>query len=167
MKKRVLTVGVVLALAIGLAGIAAAGLDFGKYRDKTLANLSKDQFGFGGPLANSSSQQVTRQQAQADPSSLFTLANGLTRTGGIHRRRPGHRPELLLAGHAITPSICIACNEQSTSGPGLQRIDIATGAATTIVTGTRFCDPVRQTPWGTYIFGEEAGTAGAAAASTS
>jgi hypothetical protein len=48
MKKRVLTVGVVLALVSALAGIAAASLDFGVYRDKTLANLSKDQFGFKG-----------------------------------------------------------------------------------------------------------------------
>jgi hypothetical protein len=78
MKKRDLTVGVVLALAIGMAGIAAAGLDFGKYRDKTLASLSQDQFGFKGPLAHSSTKQVTQQQALDNPLSLFTLAKGLS-----------------------------------------------------------------------------------------
>ena len=59
------------------------------------------------------------------------------------------------------PTSLIACNEQGTSAPGLQRIDLATGTATTIVTGTTSCDPVRATPWGTVLFGEEAGSSGA------
>jgi hypothetical protein len=34
---------------------------------------------------------------------------------------------------------------------------VTTGAAETIVTGTVDCDPVEATPWGTVVFGEEAG----------
>jgi Alkaline phosphatase PhoX len=156
MKNRVLTVSVVLALAIGMAGIAAASLDFGKYRDKTLANLSKDQFGFGGPLANSSSQQVTRQEAQADPTSLFTLAKGLTARVVSTEAAPVIDQSAFWP-NAKHPEYLIACNEQGPGAPAVQRINIATGAATTIVSGTRFCDPVRQTPWGTYVFAEESG----------
>jgi hypothetical protein len=44
-----------------------------------------------------------------------------------------------------------------TTDPGLVRIDLATGEWATIVTGTTSCDPVRLTPWGTILFGEEAG----------
>jgi hypothetical protein len=41
--------------------------------------------------------------------------------------------------------------------PGLVRINLASGAQQVIVTGTADCDPVRRTPWGTILFGEEAG----------
>src|SRR5205823_255710 len=36
-------------------------------------------------------------------------------------------------------------------------IRLSDGLAETIVTGTTSCDPVRKTPWGTVLFGEEAG----------
>src|SRR5262249_32275062 len=54
----------------------------------------------------------------------------------------------------------IACNEQGATEPGLQRISLATGAAETILTGTTSCDPLRRTPWGTIVFGEENGNSG-------
>src|SRR5262245_740653 len=55
------------------------------------------------------------------------------------------------------PTHIIACNEQGTGQPGLERIDLATGAVQVIVTGTTSCDPAKRTPWGTIIFGEETG----------
>ena len=55
------------------------------------------------------------------------------------------------------PTHIIACNEEGTTEPALQKINLATGKATTIATGIDDCDPVRATPWGTVIFGEEAG----------
>lgn len=58
------------------------------------------------------------------------------------------------------PTHLIVCNEQGTTSPGLVRIDLATGSAATIVTGTTSCDPTRRTPWGTILFGEEAGQGG-------
>jgi secreted PhoX family phosphatase len=45
----------------------------------------------------------------------------------------------------------------------VQRVNLALppGAnATTIVTGLSSCDPVRRTPWGTIVVGEEAGSSG-------
>jgi hypothetical protein len=57
---------------------------------------------------------------------------------------------------ASNPQYLIACNEQGTADPALQRISLATGNATTIATGITECDPVRATPWGTVLFGEEA-----------
>jgi len=156
MKKRVLTVGVVLALAIGVAGIASAGLDFGMYRDKTLANMSRQEFGFTGPVAQSSTQQVSQAQAQADPLSLFTLAKGLS-AHVVTTNAGGDADQMAFWPNANKPQYLIFCNEESTSNPGLQRVNLATGAVDTIVTGTTRCDPVRQTPWGSYIFGEENG----------
>ncbi len=59
------------------------------------------------------------------------------------------------------PTHVIACNEEGVAQPALQKISLATGAATTIATGLNSCDPVRVTPWGTVLFGEENGTNGA------
>jgi hypothetical protein len=56
------------------------------------------------------------------------------------------------------PTHLLACNEQGPAQAGVQRIDLATGAAATIVTGTQSCDPLHVTPWGTVIFGEETST---------
>lgn len=58
------------------------------------------------------------------------------------------------------PTHLVFCNEQGTSAPGLQRLDLATGDVATILTGTASCDPVHRTAWGTLVFGEEAGSGG-------
>src|SRR5690349_14435813 len=123
MKKRVLTVGVVLVLVFGLAGIAAASLDFGVYRDKTLANLSQDQFGFKGPVANSSTKQVTQQQALADPHSLFTLAKGLS-ARIVTTSAGGDADQMAFYPNPNHAKYLIFCNEESTTDPGLQRVNI-------------------------------------------
>ena len=53
------------------------------------------------------------------------------------------------------PTHIILVNEEGTTEPGLQKVDLKTGKATTILTGIDDNDPVRVTPWGTIIFGEE------------
>ena len=60
------------------------------------------------------------------------------------------------------PRFLFVCDEE-TSNPSVQRVDLlmpANSNATTIVTGLTSCDPVRRTPWGTIIVGEEAGATG-------
>src|SRR5215510_8227219 len=125
MKKRVLTVGVVLAVVVGLAGIASASLDFGMFRDKTLANMSQDQFGFNGPLANSSTQQVTQQQALDNPLSLFTLAKGL-KAKVVSTDAAPITDQISFWPNEQHPTWLITCNEGGESDPGIQRINLAT-----------------------------------------
>jgi secreted PhoX family phosphatase len=55
------------------------------------------------------------------------------------------------------PTHLIFCNEEGVTSPGLQRLRLSDGLVETIVTGTTSCDPTRRTPWGTILFGEEAG----------
>ena len=78
--------------AVGLlgAGVAAAGgpFSFGLFRDQQLANHSKDLFGVGRPLAESSTAQIIKADAPADPTKLATLAKGLQ---GLSRHHPGSR----------------------------------------------------------------------------
>ena len=41
------------------------------------------------------------------------------------------------------PTYIIGCNEEGVTAARLQKISLATGAATTIATGLNSCDPVR------------------------
>ena len=149
--------------AVGLlgAGVAAAGgpFSFGLFRDQQLANHSKDLFGVGRPLDASSTRQLTQAAAAADPTKLATLAKGL-RARVVTTQGPAVDDQISLWPDSTHPTYLIACNEEGTTTPGLVRIELATGKVSTIVTGTTSCDPTRRTPWGTIVFGEEAGQGG-------
>lgn len=149
-----LTATAVLATAAG-AG-AASGFNFGLFRDHQLAAHSNPLFGVGKPLTSSSSAQISQQEALADPTRLVTLAKGL-HAKVVTTNGPAVIDQMALWPNDRNPSYLIACNEQGTSDPGLVRVELATGDVSTIVTGTTSCDPVRRTPWGTIVFGEEAG----------
>jgi hypothetical protein len=56
------------------------------------------------------------------------------------------------------PTHIIACNEQGVTAPALVKISLANGDITTIASGLISCDGVRITPWGSILFGEEAGS---------
>ena len=154
----VAAVAVAVVLVLGTAA-AVAGFSFGSYRDQQLGNLSGQLFGVGTPLAASSTKQISQQDAQADPTKLATLAKGL-QARVVTTQGPAVDDQITLWPNAKHPTYLIACNEQGETDPGLVRIQLATGAVSTIVTGTDDCDPTRLTPWGTVLFGEEAGQTG-------
>jgi hypothetical protein len=157
MKKRLLAVGITATAVVAATGAAAAStFSFGIFRDHQLANLSDPLFGVGKPLARSSTEQISQQDAQADPTRLATLAKGL-HAKVVTTQGPLSDDQISLWPNSRHPSYLIACNEEGTSHPGLVRIELATGEVSTIVTGTTSCDPTRRTPWGTILFGEEAG----------
>jgi len=155
-----------LIAALGLLGLATratAGddLDFGTWRDAQLRIGAGRLFGVHGPLKASSTESVEANTAEADPASLVTLARGL------HARVVSNAPNLGANADMIAlwpndhhPSHLIACNEQGPSDPGVQRVRLSDGLVETILTGTSACDPVRRTPWGTILVGEEAGSSG-------
>jgi hypothetical protein len=160
MKKITVIVVVAVVLALGSAAAIAGGrFSFGGYRDQQLAGLSGQLFGVGKPLAASSTASITKAQARRDPTRLATLAKGLT-ARVVTTQGPAVDDQISLWPSDHNPQYIIACNEDETSDPGLVRINISTGAAATIVTGTTDCDPTRRTPWGTILFGEEAGEGG-------
>jgi hypothetical protein len=157
MRKRVIVAGVTVAAVVAATGAAAAGsFSFGVFRDQQLSNLSSPLFGVGTPLTHSSTRQITQAEAQADPTKLATLAKGLKATV-VTTQGPAIDDQSSLWPNDENPTYLITCNEGGTSTPGLVRIELATGTVSTIVTGTTSCDPTRRTPWGTILFGEEAG----------
>src|SRR5262249_42217048 len=147
-----------LALLGGGVAANADSLDFGQRVEKGLAAESEDLFGVQKPLAFASTASVTQEEALADPLVLLKLAPGLTAkvvTAGV---AAPNLDQMALWPDDTQPTWLIACNEQDEEEPALQRIEIATGIAQTILTSTHDCDGVRRTPWGTVLFSEEAGS---------
>ena len=155
---RVAIVGALASLV--LVGSAYAGADQGQQQQSSLAHESNDLFGVKKPIAASSTVDYTAAQALADPAGLLTVAKGL-KVNVISSGVAGANIDQMALWPASLPTHLIACNEEGTASPALQKIALATGAATTIATGLTSCDPVRATPWGTVIFGEEGGASGA------
>ncbi len=153
MKKYLVTLGI-----LGLVTTAAAfgGFDFGLFRDHHLDAHSQQLFGIVSPVDASSTDSINAGTAQANPTALVTLANGLR--ARVVTASAGAGPNLdmmALWPNDQSPTHLIACNEEGEAEPGLQRIRLSDGLVETIVTGTSSCDPVRRTAWGTIAFGEE------------
>jgi hypothetical protein len=157
-----------VALAVGAlifvvgAGSAIAGKDkdFGLDRQSELQKKSKDFFGVGKPVESSSNADLDAAQALANPAGLITVAKDL-KVKVVSSGKAGPNIDQMVLWPQASPQYLIACNEQGTGQPALQKISLTTGDATTMVTGLTSCDPVRVTPWGTVLFGEEAGSSGA------
>jgi secreted PhoX family phosphatase len=161
MKRRITIVATVFAVAGLVAAAAVASSDFGVDRDNILRKRSVGLFGIKQPVATSSTKSIDAATANADPRKLVTLAAPLTARVVTAGQAAPNIDMMALWPNDTNPTTIIACNEQGTGDPGLQAIDIQSGAVRTLLTGTSSCDPAHVTPWGTIVFGEEAGTSGA------
>jgi hypothetical protein len=152
-------IGGVISIAL-MVGAALAGSDVGLQNQQRLEDKSKDLFGFDKPVAASSTVSADLTAARANPKELVTLAKGLKARVVTSGNAGAVLDQMVLWPPTGTATHIIACNEVGTTTPGVQRINLATGIAETILTGTTSCDPVRVTSWGTVIVGEEAGASG-------
>jgi hypothetical protein len=139
------------------AGAAGAFTDFGSFVQAQLRHRAPSLFGVSGPLARSSTASLGAAEATAHPERLATVARSLKARVVSHGVAAPNLDQSALWPNDTNPSWLITCNEQEVADPGLVRINLASGAQEVIVTGTTDCDPVRRTPWGTILFGEEAG----------
>jgi Alkaline phosphatase PhoX len=157
--KRLAAAAAGATLVLGVATAAFAGVDWGQKQQSDLNDKAMQQFGVNETLAASSTDAVTAAAAEADPTTLITLAKGLN--ARVVTESSGANTDMMaLWPNDTSPTHIINCNEQGTTSPGVQRIDLSDGAVETIVTGTTACDPIRRTGWGTIVFGEEAGNSG-------
>ena len=143
-------------------GVAAADddfrgvRDFGLFRDHLLTEQSRKLFGVDEPLKASSTESIAAAVADADPTRLVTLARGLRARAVSAATNLGANVDMMaLWPDDRNPTHLIACNEQGTANPGVQRVRLSDGLVETILTGTTSCDPTHRTPWGTIIVGEE------------
>lgn len=153
----------VLLATLGFCLPASADgfLDFGRLRDALLTVNAFALYGVIKPVQQSSTASVDAVAAEANPLRLATFALGLRARVVTASPDAGANIDMMaLWPDDVHPTHLIACNEQGTSDPGVQRIRLSDGAVETILTGTTSCDPVRRTAWGTILFGEEAGSDG-------
>ena len=158
MRKTRMTTAVTGGLALVVAGGVTAwavqgGPDAGQRHEAQLEAHAKQFFGVTSGIPQSSTEDI--DDPAADPLDLADLAKGLHArlvTSGVAA------PNLDMAAlwPVDHPKWILSCNEQGPAEPAVQRINLATGAAETIVSGLTSCDPLHVTPWGTVIFGEEA-----------
>ncbi|MGH8547664.1 MAG: alkaline phosphatase PhoX [Methylococcales bacterium] len=149
-----------LALTATVTSPVIASRDFGEYRDFLLQSYSRQLFGINGALNVSSTDSVDSFNAESDPRSLVTLAKSLRGKVVSAKTTLGPNIDMMILWPQTKPTHLIACNEEGTGQPGVQRIRLSDGFVETILTGTSSCDPVRATPWGTVIVGEEVGNTG-------
>jgi hypothetical protein len=166
--RRIFIMRKLLLLSVaGLVGLAttagaSAGFDFGTWRDRQLTTDSQRLFGVKKPLKESSTESVDQATAEADPTSLATVAKGLHVEVATSDPNAGANMDMI----ALWP------NDSDPSGPHrLQRSRrhqpsrCPAGPAFRrqrgdVLSGTIACDPVRRTPWGTILVGEENGSSG-------
>lgn len=161
MRKRRWLLPAIAVLGLTTGALAFSGFDFGLFRDDQLEAHSSQLFGFVEGIEHSSTESVSKATAEADPTSLITVAKGLqVRVVSAAANLAANVDQMALWPNDLNPTHLIACNEQGTAQPGVQRIRISDGAVETILTGTSSCDPVRRTPWGTIIVAEEVGPGG-------
>lgn len=155
-----------VALVFGMACLVAVGAAFAGFADwgleqqSQLQNKSRPLFGVGRPLTASSNVDLDAAEALADPAGLITVADGLHVSVVTAGKAAPNLDQMVLWPQA-NPQYIIGCNEEGVNQPALQKISLSTGDATTIASGINSCDPVRVTPWGTVLFGEENGSVGA------
>ncbi len=134
--------------------------DFGAMRDRLLDAQSMQLFGIKGALNSASTRSVDAATAEADPRVLVTVANSLRARVVSADPALGANIDMMTLWPIDHPTHLIVCNEQGPGHPGLQRVRLSDGKVDTILTGTSSCDPAHATPWGTVVFGEEAGSSG-------
>jgi len=161
MRKRRWLLPAIAVLGFTTGAVALNDFDFGLFREDQLAAHAPQLFGIVEPLEQSSTESVSQATAQADPTSLITVAKGLqVRVVSAAANAGTNIDQMALWPNDVNPTHLIVCNESGVSAPGVQRVRISDGLVETIVTGTSSCDPVRRTPWGTLIVAEEVGPGG-------
>lgn len=151
----------ILALGLALGAAHAQAGDFGVLRDAVLGASAPLLFGVGAPVGASSTASIDAQTANADPRKLATVARGLSvRVVSASPALGANIDQMVPWPDASRPQYLIVCNEEGAAQPGVQRVRLSDGAVETMLTGTIACDPVRATPWGTLLVGEENGATG-------
>jgi hypothetical protein len=149
------------------AGLAAAGttsylmaksprVDFGMFVQNQLHAHAEELFGFR-PLE----QSALGPYDGLGNLQAIEVATGLT-VSLVSSSVASAADQIAFWPDENNPRYLFVCDEE-TSDPAVQRVDLkapANANATTIVKGLISCDPVRRTPWGTIIVGEENGTDG-------
>jgi hypothetical protein len=157
-RMRPIAAGVAIAAIAAGSTFALSRQDPGAAYIHDLSAQSQALFGFGHPLANAVSGGFAGPGDQA-----VELAGGLSAT--VVSDTVGEDADMIaLWPNDEAPTDAIVCNEIDGSAPGspatVQRVHLADGVVTDMISGNISCDPSHRTAWGTIVFGEEVGGSG-------
>lgn len=147
--------------SVGQSSEEIAALDdFGALRDASLSIFQSRFFGFFGSVPNSTAS-IDAATAEADPTKLLSVPKSLhVHVVASNADLGANSDQMAFWPDDVHPTHLIAINEQGTGQAGVQRIRLSDGKVETILSGTTSGDPLRRTPWGTILAGEEGGTTG-------
>src|SRR5262245_53178706 len=158
---RAVVAGVAIAAVAAGSVYALSKSDPGAAYEHSLAAQAKVMFGFNHPL----DAGATNGANEAPGAAAVQAAQGLSVS--VASDLVGEDADMIALWPTDTnPTHAFICNEiDSTTAanlgkPTVQRVDLATGAVTNMITGTTSCDPIHTTAWGTLVFGEENGAVG-------
>ena len=165
--RRARAVAVGVGVAVLATGAVIAGSDPGAAYVDQLSAKSQPLFGFGHPLDQAISGEFDGPGDQA-----VELAGGLT--ARISSSTVGQNADMIaLWPDDAHPTDAIICNEIDSASPTVggnpnpdlgkatvQRVHLADGQVTDMISGHISCDPAHRTPWGTVVVGEEDGAVG-------
>src|SRR5262245_69421 len=157
MRSGVLILLVAAGLMTARAGAKNPNIDFGSFVQQQLRDHSEELFGFRHPLSKSALGPYTG----TDNTQAIQVADGL-HVSLVSSSVASAADQIAFWPNNDHPTHVFVCDEE-TSTPAVQRVNLSgppSSNATTIVTGLSSCDPVRRTPWGTILVGEEAGNTG-------
>jgi hypothetical protein len=157
-RMRPVVAGIAIAAIAAGSTFALSRQDPGAAYIHDLSAQSQSLFGFGHPLANAVSGAFNGPGDQA-----VELAGGLT--ASVVSSTVGENADMIaLWPNDQSPTDAIICNEIDGSVAGsaatVQRVHLADGVVTDMISGNVSCDPSHRTAWGTIVVGEEAGTSG-------
>src|SRR4029453_8099085 len=122
-----------------------------------MTQRSEQLFGVQAPLTRSALGPFTG----ADSTQAIKVAGSL-QVSLVSSAVHFSTDQIVLWPNESHPTDLFVCDESS-SNPAVQRVDLSKPAAsnaTTILTGIVACDPIRGTPWGSLLAGEEASDGG-------
>ncbi len=149
------------AALIASTAIPAMAQDFGQTVENMLADQSLALFGVQAPLTTAVPETGDGYRTANDAATdALAVAPGLTAT--FLTRDAANAWDQMAFYPAENPTHLIGCVEGSREeiaagkfNPSVQRVSLTDGTVETILRGLTSCDPVRLTPWGTILVGEE------------
>ncbi len=158
MKLRVIYTGLLLAaLSAAATRVVSAAADYGLFVQILMRQHALELFGVShldqsalGPFNGADSTQAVTFSPNLQVTLVSSAVNPLA-------------DQIALWPDDLHPTHLYVCVEGGATGPAVQRVDLSQPAnanATTILTGMISCDPIRRTPWGTIVAGEETSDGG-------
>jgi hypothetical protein len=158
---RGVVIGVAAAALAAGSVYALSKSDPGAGYEHSLWAQSKVIYGFGHPLEAG----ATNGANEAPGAAAVEAAQGLNVS--VVSDLVGEDADMIaLWPNDNAPTQAFICNEidstlpENLGKPTVQRVDLSNGHVTNMITGTKSCDPIHTTAWGTLVFGEENGAKG-------